>query len=189
MIKEGHILVDDKMVKTGFILTEGDIITLEFIEPQELDMTPVQMDLEVLYEDDDLMVIVKPKGLVVHPSTSYKDATLVHGLLYQAKNLSGINGVLRPGIVHRLDKDTSGLMLVAKHDKSHQALSDMLSKRLIHRYYKAICYGDFDHQEGIIDAPIARDPNHRLKMATVHGGRSAVTHFKVLKQKNGICTC
>lgn len=180
MIKSGHIKVNDETVKTGYSLKCNDVITIEEVEPKKLDLNPVEMDLDVVYEDDDIIVINKPSGLVVHPASSYHEPTLVHGLLHQVDNLSGINGIIRPGIVHRIDKDTSGLLVVAKHDNAHQILSDALKTHDIKRQYLAIVYHTFNELSGKIDAPIGRSPNNRLKMTVIEGGKKAVTHFKVL---------
>ena len=180
LIKSGHILVNDDVVKTGYALKIDDIILVKDVEPQSLDLEPVDMNLDIVYEDDDLMVINKPSGLVVHPASSYHEPTLVHGLLHQTKDLSAINGVIRPGIVHRIDKDTSGLLVVAKNDKTHILLSDALKNHDIKRHYIAIVYHNFKETSGKIDAPIGRNPNNRLKMSINDLGKSAVTHFKVL---------
>jgi 23S rRNA pseudouridine1911/1915/1917 synthase len=182
LIKDKHILVNDQKVKTGYLLKTGDIITIFEVEPVTLDIKPVDLDLDIVYEDDDLLVINKPVGLVVHPASSYHEPTLVHGLMHQVDHLSSINGVIRPGIVHRIDKDTSGLLVVAKHDEAHQLLSEQLKHHEIKRTYVALVYHDFKENEGTIDAPIARHPKNRLKMAIVEDGKRSVTHFKVLKR-------
>ncbi len=182
LIKDEHILVNDLKVKTGYILKSGDDITIFDVEPVQLDLNPVDLDLDIVYEDDDLLVINKPEGLVVHPASSYHEPTLVHGLMHQVDNLSSINGVIRPGIVHRIDKDTSGLLVVAKSDTAHQLLSEQLKNHEIKRTYIALVYHDFTEEEGTIDAPIGRHPKNRLKMAIVEDGKRAVTHFKVLKR-------
>ncbi len=191
LIKKGLVLVNNQHVKTGYMLRNGDTISIEEHEPVGLDLAPVDLNLDIVYEDEDLAVINKPQGLVVHPASSYKDTTLVHGLLYQMEQLSDINGVIRPGIVHRIDKDTSGLLVVAKNDKSHQVLSNMLKGHQIRRTYIAIVYGSFNESKAKIDAPIGRNPKNRLKMAVVADGRPAVTHFEVLKQfdKYAIIKC
>ncbi len=182
LIKDKHILVNDQKVKTGYLLKTGDFITIFEVEPVTLDIKPVDLDLDIVYEDDDLLVINKPVGLVVHPASSYHEPTLVHGLMHQVDHLSSINGVIRPGIVHRIDKDTSGLLVVAKHDEAHQLLSEQLKHHEIKRTYVALVYHDFKENEGTIDAPIARHPKNRLKMAIVEDGKRSVTHFKVLKR-------
>jgi 23S rRNA pseudouridine1911/1915/1917 synthase len=182
LIKDEHILVNDQKVKTGYILKSGDDITIFDVEPIKLDLEPVDLNLDIVYEDDDLLIINKPEGLVVHPASSYHEPTLVHGLMHQVDSLSSINGIIRPGIVHRIDKDTSGLLVVAKHDLSHQLLSEQLKNHDIKRTYIALVYHSFDEEEGTINAPIGRHAKNRLKMAVVEDGKQAVTHFKVLKR-------
>lgn len=181
LIRSGAVTVNGKRVKTGYALKASDVIEIEEVEPTELDLRPINLSLDIVYEDEDLLVINKPEGLVVHPAESYRGPTLVHGLLYQTTDLSSINGVIRPGIVHRIDKDTSGLLLVAKHDRAHTLLSRDLSEHKITRTYHALCYGHFKERTGTVDAPIRRHPKNRLKMAVVEGGKHAVTHFEVLK--------
>ena len=182
IIKEGFCTVNGQKVKNGYALKKNDEIVSDDLPTQELALEGVDLELDIIYEDDDLVVINKPQGLVVHPASSYHEPTLVHGLLHQIDELSSINGVVRPGIVHRIDKDTSGLLVVAKNDKSHQFLSEELQSHLIKREYIALVYGDFKEEEGSIDAPIARHPKNRLKMAVVSQGKHAKTHFKVLER-------
>lgn len=182
LIKEGVILLNGKKEKTGYVAKKGDVITMDDILPKPSDLEAIDLKLDIVYEDEDLAVINKPSGLVVHPASTTKEATLVHGLLYQMEELSSINGVVRPGIVHRIDKDTSGLLVVAKNDKTHQALSEDLQVHDIERVYIALVYGHFKELEGSIDAPIARHPKHRLKMAVVPDGKRAKTFFKVLER-------
>jgi 23S rRNA pseudouridine1911/1915/1917 synthase len=182
IIKEGLCIVNGQKVKNGYALKKNDEIESDDLPTQELALEGVDLKLDIVYEDDDLVVINKPQGLVVHPASSYHEPTLVHGLLHQIDELSSINGVVRPGIVHRIDKDTSGLLVVAKNDKSHQFLSEELQSHLIKREYIALVYGDFKEEEGSIDAPIARHPKNRLKMAVVPQGKHAKTHFKVLER-------
>jgi len=182
LIKEGFCTVNGQKVKNGYALKKNDEIESDDLPTQELALEGVDLKLDIVYEDDDLVVINKPQGLVVHPASSYHEPTLVHGLLHQIDELSSINGVVRPGIVHRIDKDTSGLLVVAKNDKSHQFLSEELQAHLIKREYIALVYGDFKEEEGSIDAPIARHPKNRLKMAVVSQGKHAKTHFKVLER-------
>lgn len=183
-IKKGIIKVNDTLVKTGYMLKQDDVLTIEDIVVEKLDLTPVNLHLDIVYQDDDLAVINKPQGLVVHPASSYKGVTLVHGLLHQIKNLSDINGVIRPGIVHRIDKDTSGLLVIAKNDQTHQLLSNMLKAHEIKRTYLAVVYKPFSETKAVINAPIGRSPKHRIKMAIVNDGRPAVTHFEVLDQND-----
>jgi 23S rRNA pseudouridine1911/1915/1917 synthase len=182
LIKSHKILVNSQEVKTGYQLKEDDLIEIFEVVDTKLNIEAVDLSLDIVYEDSDLMVINKPQGLVVHPASSYQGNTLVHGLLYQANELSSINGVIRPGIVHRIDKDTSGLLVVAKNDQAHQILSDELKDHHIKREYVALVYGTFIENEGKIDAPIQRNPKNRLKMAVVQGGKHAITHFKVIER-------
>ena len=181
-IKEGLIKVNQATVKTGYILKVNDEIEIEEVNEKTLDVQAVDLKLDIVYEDEDLLVINKPQGLVVHPASSYHEPTLVHGLLHQVDTLSSINGVIRPGIVHRIDKDTSGLLVVAKNDVTHRMLSEDLSKHNITRVYEALVYGTIHENEGRIDAPIARHPKNRLKMAVLSEGKPAITHFKVLER-------
>lgn len=181
-IKSGIILINGSQVKAGYLLRTDDVIEIGEIKKEQINLEAVDMNLDIVYEDDDLMVINKPQGLVVHPAPSYKKPTLVHGLLFETNQLSDLNGEVRPGIVHRLDKDTSGLLVVAKNDLTHQVLSDQLAKHEVQRIYYAIVYGHFLEEEGSIDAPIDRNPKNRLKMAIHPGGKEAKTHFKVLER-------
>lgn len=185
LIKSGDVLVNDNKVKNGYILKEEDIVTVEAFDftVQVLDnLEKVNLDLEILYEDEDLLVVNKPKDLVVHPAASYDGVTLVNGLLYQVDKLSTINGTSRPGIVHRLDKDTSGLMIVAKSDEAHKQLVIDFSNHVVERKYYALVYGTFNETTGTINMPIKRDPNNRIKMAVVADGKPAISHFKVLEE-------
>lgn len=182
LIKEEACLVNGKPVKSGYQLRLGDQIDVIEPEAKALELDAVDLKLDIIYEDDDIVVINKPQGMVVHPASSYHEPTLVHGLLHQIDELSTINGVIRPGIVHRIDKDTSGLLVVAKNDFSHQCLSSELQEHAIIRQYTALVYGDFVENEGTIDAPIARHPKNRLKMAVIASGKHAKTHFKVLER-------
>ncbi len=182
MIKEGHITLNGQTVKTGMVLKMGDLIEIQNVVAKKLEIEAVNLNLDIVYEDDDLAVINKPSGLIVHPASTTHEATLVHGLLHQMDELSSINGVIRPGIVHRIDKDTSGLLVVAKNDRAHQALSEDLQQHDIERVYIALVYGQFKENEGFIDAPIARHPKNRLKMTVIPSGKLAKTHFKVLER-------
>lgn len=185
LIEEENILVNDVKVKSNYKVKTGDIISGEIPEDQELEVEPEKMDLDILYEDHDVIVINKPKGMVVHPGAGNTKHTLVNGLLAHCKDLSGINGVLRPGIVHRIDKDTSGCLIVAKNDNAHQNLSEQLSTKTMKRTYIALVHGVLPHNVGTIEAPIGRDKNDRQKMTvTSVGSRPAVTHFRVLKRYN-----
>lgn len=182
MIKEGLITLNGQTVKTGMVIKKDDVIQIQDVEAKTLDIEAVNLNLDIVYEDDDLAVINKPSGLIVHPASTTHEATLVHGLLHQMDELSSINGVIRPGIVHRIDKDTSGLLVVAKNDIAHQALSEDLQQHDIERVYIALVYGQFKENEGYIDAPIARHPKNRLKMTVIPSGKTAKTHFKVLER-------
>lgn len=181
LIEQGSILLNDIEVSSNTKVKSGDIITVEIPEKQELNIQPEAMDLDILYEDHDVIVINKPKGLVVHPGAGNWDHTLVNGLLAHCKDLSGINGVTRPGIVHRIDKDTSGCLVVAKNDLAHHSLSEQLQAHTLKRTYIALVHGLIPHQLGKIEAPIGRDPKDRQKMTvTSVNAKQAVTHFKVL---------
>jgi 23S rRNA pseudouridine1911/1915/1917 synthase len=179
LINESHILINQQKVKAGYILKEDDVITYEIPEDVVLDVYPMNMSLDIVYEDDDIAVVNKPKGLVVHPSSTFQGPTLVHGLMYQLNYLSSINGTIRPGIVHRIDKDTTGLLVIAKNNEAHEFLSNQLKYHLIDRKYYALVHGVFKKQSVTIDLPIARDPNKRKQMAVVQGGRKSVTHVQV----------
>lgn len=146
------------------------------------DIEPEDLHLDIYYEDADVLVVNKPKGMVVHPSNGHFTGTLVNGLMYHCKDLSGINGVLRPGIVHRIDKDTSGLLMVAKNDYAHEKLAAQLGEKTVTRKYFALVHGNIPHEAGTIDAPIGRDPADRQRMAVVDNGKDAVTHFRVLER-------
>ncbi|RYG74098.1 RluA family pseudouridine synthase [Lentibacillus lipolyticus] len=181
-ITDGHVLVGGKQVKSNYKCQAGD--TIEWDEPSEepLKIEPENIPLSIVYEDEDLLVVNKPKGMVVHPSAGHQDGTLVNALLYHCDSLSQLNGVERPGIVHRIDKDTSGLLVVAKTDEAHSSLSEQLSAKDMDRRYEAIVHGVIEHETGVIDAPIGRDPNDRKRMGVVDNGKDAVTHFRVLQR-------
>ena len=183
LIANGFITINDLEVKANTKVKINDIISAEWPEDEELKVEAEEMDLDVLYEDSDLIVVNKPKGMVVHPGAGNPNHTLVNGLLAHCKDLSGINGVLRPGIVHRIDKDTSGCLVVAKNDLAHQNLSEQLAKRTLKRTYIALVHGVIQHNVGTIEAPIGRDKSDRQKMTvTSMNARPALTHFKVLKR-------
>lgn len=183
LIANGFITINDLEVKANTKVRTNDIISAEWPEDEELKVEAEEMDLDVLYEDKDLIVVNKPKGMVVHPGAGNPNHTLVNGLLAHCKDLSGINGVLRPGIVHRIDKDTSGCLVVAKNDLAHQNLSEQLAKRTLKRTYIALVHGVIQHNVGTIEAPIGRDKSDRQKMTvTSMNARPALTHFKVLKR-------
>lgn len=187
IIKDKEVTVDGKIVKAGYKVSEGEEILFFVPEKIEPEILAQNIPLEILYEDEDILIVNKPKGMVVHPAAGHYSDTLVNAIMYHCKdNLSGINGILRPGIVHRIDMDTTGALVVCKNDISHQSLSDQLKEHSITRKYRAIVHGTLKEQEGTIDAPIGRDPNNRKKMCINHGnGKRAVTHFKVLKQLKG----
>lgn len=181
-IKDGHVLVNGQTIKTNYKGSFNDKIEITIPEPEELDVVPEEMDLDIYYEDQDVVVVNKPKGMVVHPAPGHLTGTLVNGLMAHCKDLSGINGVLRPGIVHRIDKDTSGLLMVAKNDVAHESLVNQLVEKTVTRKYRAIVHGNIPHEYGTIDAPIARDPKDRQSMTVVDNGKHAVTHFQVLER-------
>lgn len=181
-IKEGHVLVNGQKPKTNYKCSINDRIEITIPEPEELDVVPEDMDLDIYYEDRDVLVVNKPKGIVVHPAAGHGTGTLVNGLMAHCKDLSGINGVMRPGIVHRIDKDTSGLLMVAKNDMAHESLVNQLMNKTVTRKYRAIVHGIIPHDYGTIDAPIARDPKDRQSMTVVDNGKHAVTHFHVLER-------
>lgn len=183
LITDGQVTVNGSAVKSNYKVKVNDEIELILPEVKELEAVPQKMDLNIVYEDHDVIVINKPKNMVVHPGVGNPDGTLVNGLLYHCKDLSGINGVLRPGIVHRIDKDTTGLLVVCKNDKAHESLSQQLKDKTAFRKYIALVHGVMPHEYGTIDAPIGRDEKDRQKMAvTAKNSRDAVTHFKVLKR-------
>lgn len=179
-IKDGHVLVNGQKIKTNYKCSEGDQITIHIPEPEELDVVPEDMDLDIYYEDQDVLVVNKPKGMVVHPAPGHLAGTLVNGLMAHCNDLSGINGVMRPGIVHRIDKDTSGLLMVAKNDLAHESLVNQLVEKTVTRKYRAIVHGVIPHDYGTIEAPIARDQKDRQSMTVADNGKKAVTHFRVL---------
>ena len=181
LASDGMVKVNGAYADKKHKLSPGDIITAELPEPEALEAEPQDIPLDIVYEDDSLIVVNKPQGMVVHPAPGNPDGTLVNGLLYHCR-LSGINGVIRPGIVHRIDKDTSGLLVVAKTDAAHEQLSAQLKERKALRQYRCIVNGNIKNDDGTIDAPIGRNPNDRKKMAVVCGGRRAVTHYRVLER-------
>lgn len=181
-IKEGHVLVNGKPVKPNYKCNFHDQIEMLIPDPEELDVLPEEMDLDIYFEDKDVLVVNKPRGMVVHPAPGHLTGTLVNGLMAHCQDLSGINGVLRPGIVHRIDKDTSGLLMVAKNDMAHESLVNQLVEKTVTRKYKAIVHGVIPHDFGTIDAPLGRDSKDRQSMAVVDHGKHAVTHFHVLER-------
>lgn len=181
-IKDDVVTVNGKAVKGNYKVRENNEITVTIPEPEELDIQPEDMNLEIYYEDADVLVVNKPRGMVVHPAPGHTSGTLVNGLMHHCTDLSGINGVMRPGIVHRIDKDTSGLLMVAKNDMAHESLVNQLVAKTVTRRYKAIVHGVIPHDKGTIDAPIARDKKERQSMTVDENGKHAVTHFQVLER-------
>lgn len=179
LMKQDLIRVNGESVKSNYKASEGDLVTVEIPDPEEYDIVAEDLNLNIVYEDADVAVVYKPKGMVVHPAPGHLTGTLVNGLMHQIKDLSGINGIMRPGIVHRIDKDTSGLLMVAKNDKAHQSLVDQLVKKSVTRKYTALVHGHIAHDKGTVDAPIGRDPKDRQSMNIVDKGKHAVTHFEV----------
>lgn len=187
LIEKGLVKVNGKVVKAGYALKNGENIQIEVQKPEAISTDAEDVDFEIVYQDEDLAVINKPQGLVVHPCSSTKSGTLVNGLLYKIKDLSGINGQLRPGIVHRLDKDTSGLLVVAKNDFAHVRLAEQIKNKTCHRNYLAVLDGNLKENEGRIETFIKRDPKDRMKMSVQGSGRVAITDFKVLKRFEKCC--
>ena len=187
LIEEGCVKRNDKPGKKNDKLNVGDRIELTIPEPKEVDIRPTEMQLDIAYEDEDVVVINKPKGLVVHPAAGHQDDTLVNGLLYAlGEDLSGINGELRPGIVHRIDKDTSGLLAVAKNDFAHTFLASQLKDHSMYRVYELIVCGNLKEDSGTVDAPIGRHPSDRKKMCvTARNSKEAVTHWEVVRRYKG----
>lgn len=187
LIEDGLVTVNNKKVKSGWKLRLGEVVEVEFKEPEKISTEAEEVPFDIVYEDDDLVVVNKPQGVVVHPCSSTKSGTLVNGLLYRIKNLSGINGVLRPGIVHRLDKETSGLLVVAKNDKAHISLAKQIKDKTCKRNYLAILEGNLKEDSGEIKTYIARDKKDRKKMAVSDSGREAITDYKVLERFKNAC--
>lgn len=184
LLKDGGVLVNGKAVKPNYKLNTGDEILVQIPDPQTPDILPEDIPLDILYEDDDILVVNKPKGMVVHPSPGHYSHTLVNAILYHCKDrLSGINGVLRPGIVHRIDMDTTGSLLICKNDSAHQILAGQLKEHSITRRYHAVVHGNFKEDTGTVNASIGRHPVDRKKMSTkALNGRAAVTHYRVLER-------
>lgn len=178
-VDEGHLLVNGEKVKKTYKVKEHDVITVDEPEAEPLEIVAEDLQLEIIYEDADVLVVNKPKGMVVHPAPGHATGTLVNGLMYHCNDLSGINGIMRPGIVHRIDKDTSGLLMVAKNDMAHESLVQQLVNKTVTRRYTALVHGHIPHDKGTIDAPIGRDQKNRQKQAVVDNGKHAVTHFHV----------
>lgn len=183
LIEEGMVTVNGHPSKANYKLRVGDEVNIEIPPAEELEVIAENIPLDIYYEDKDVIVINKPRGMVVHPAEGNTSGTLVNALLYHCKDLSGINGVLRPGIVHRLDKDTSGLIMVAKNDQAHHSLAEQLKARTVTRRYQALVHHNIKQEQGTVNAPIGRDPKDRQKMAvTERNSKPAVTHFRVLER-------
>ncbi len=185
LIREGAVFVGEKPVKANYRLRIDDVVSFELPENEEPDILPEDIPLSILYEDEDILVVDKPKGMVVHPAAGHYSGTLVNAVMYHCGNsLSGINGVMRPGIVHRIDRDTTGSLVICKNDMAHRALAEQFKVHSITRKYRAICMGVLKEDEGTIHKPLARDPKDRKRMAvTMKGnGKDAVTHYRVLER-------
>lgn len=177
-----ELKVNDKNVKSSYIVKENDVIDIPVLTEEEIKAEPEKLNLDIVYEDDDVIVVNKPNGMVVHPAFGNTKHTLVNGLLYHSKELSKKNGEFRPGIVHRIDAYTTGLLMIAKNDKAHEFLAKQLSEKTTHRKYIALVWGVINNDTGTIDAPIGRDVNDRKKMSITADGKEAITHFKVLER-------
>lgn len=183
LIGEKRVLVNGKKSAKNTKLKNGDVVDITIPDPQEYTAMPENIPLDIVYEDDDLLVVNKPKDMVVHPAAGNYSGTLVNAVLYHCgDSLSGINGVMRPGILHRIDKNTSGLLLVAKNDNAHNFLAEQIKEHSLTREYEAVVYGNLKNDSGTVDAPIARHPVKRKQMAIVAGGKNAVTHYTVLER-------
>ena len=187
LIENSGVTVNEKQVDKKYKLSDGDIVVLQIPDPVPYEAKAENIPLDIVYEDDYLLVVNKPKGMVVHPAAGNYDGTLVNALLYHCgDSLSGINGVLRPGIVHRIDKDTSGLLIVAKNDFAHAHLAKQIKDHSFTREYEAVVYGNLKDDEGMVDAPIGRNPNDRKKMCvTAKNSKNAVTHYSVIRRYKG----
>ncbi len=180
---EGRITVNGKTVRSSYRVEAGDRIVMEVPETESMDAEPENIPLDILYEDHDILVVNKPKGMIVHPAPGISSGTLVNAVLYHCDDLSGINGIMRPGIVHRIDKDTTGCIVVCKNDKAHESIAEQLLDKTCHREYLALVKGVIGEDSGLIDAPIGRDPRDRQRMTvTEKGGRNARTKFRVIER-------
>lgn len=187
LMEEGRVTAAGKPLAKNTRLTDGETVSVKLPEPEAVDIVPQNIPLDVVYEDEDVIVVNKPKGLVVHPAPGHPDGTLVNALLYHCgDSLSGINGELRPGIVHRIDRDTSGLIIAAKNDAAHLALAAQLADHTLARTYECLSVGNFRQDSGTVDAPIGRSHSDRKKMAVAAGGRPAITHWEVLARYPGV---
>ena len=186
LAEEQRVLLDGRPLKKNYKITGGETLEVSLPDPEPIDAVPQDIPLDIVYEDDDVLVINKPKGMVVHPAPGNPDGTVVNAVLYHCgSSLSGIGGAFRPGIVHRIDKDTSGLLIVAKNDRAHLCLSAQLKDHTLARTYEAVVIGTLKEDRGTVDAPLDRSPRDRKKMAVVPGGRRAVTHYEVLARYPG----
>lgn len=185
LIHDRLITVNGKPIKASYKCQLHDDIEVHIPEPEQIEVQPEKLNLDVVYEDSDVIVVNKRRGMVVHPAPGHYSGTLVNGLLAHCSDLSGINGVIRPGIVHRIDKDTSGLIMVAKNDQAHESLVQQLKNKTTERKYKAIVHGELEHNRGTINAPIGRDQSDRKKMAVTEKGKEAITHFQVVERFAG----
>lgn len=185
LINKDLVMVNSKKVKSNYKLKASDEVEISIPEPEKLQVVPQDIPIKILYEDSDVVVVDKPQGMVVHPAAGNKDETLVNALLFHCHDLSGINGVMRPGIVHRIDKDTSGVLVIAKNDKSHNILAEQFKNHTMNREYLALVEGRLKNEMGTIDANLGRNPKDRLKYAVVKDGKRAVTHYKVVECFSG----
>lgn len=185
LLEKELVLVNGQKKKPSYHVIEGDEVMMELPELQSMEVEPSDIPINIIYEDRDLLVVDKEKGMVVHPAKGNLHNTLVNALLYHVENLSGINGVMRPGIVHRIDKDTTGILVVAKNDRAHQCLSAQLKDHSMEREYYALVHGNVKKERGTIDGPLGRSKKDRLKMAIVEDGKRAVTHYQVIRRYKG----
>ena len=185
LIKEGCVFVDEKPVKANYRLRGGEVLSVDIPDTVVPEIAAEDIPLQILYEDRDLIFVDKPRGMVVHPASGHQSGTLVNGLMFHCgADLSGINGVARPGIVHRIDKDTSGVIVACKNDSAHRFVAEQFAVHSITRRYYAVCHGRFKEEQGTVDAPLGRSPKDRKKMAVVSGGKRAVTHYTVVDQND-----
>ncbi|MBR7070846.1 MAG: RluA family pseudouridine synthase [Clostridia bacterium] len=186
ILESGCVTVNGKIEPKRKKVKAGDLVHIELPQPETYDVQPQNIPLDIVYEDNDLLVVNKPKGMVVHPAAGNREGTLVNAVMYYCgDSLSGINGVLRPGILHRIDKNTSGLLLVAKNDRAHLSLAEQIKAHSCDRVYEAVVYGNLREDSGTVNAPIGRHPVKRKQMAVIPSGKSAVTHFEVIERLNG----
>ena len=185
LIKNGEVTVNGNIVKPSYELDSDDMVSFCIGEAELPDIEPEDIPLDILYEDEAVIVVNKPKGMVVHPAAGHYNGTLVNALMYHCRDLSGINGVMRPGIVHRIDKDTTGSLIVCKSDTAHRDIARQLAEHSIDRRYRAVVWGNFSDDRGTVDLPIGRDRRDRKKMAVEPGGKRAVTHYEVIESFNG----